>query len=126
MSTSAITKFEDEYGTVCAFYTQADGYPSEHGKDLKAFLEGFTIVNGLSSNQPKQIANGLDCLAAQAIKHFKDGPGHTYMARVDSVEGDYSYAYIINAVEGEPIKLTVKSGKKTLYKGDIKAYKPKD
>lgn len=127
MSTDAVTKFADDGDVAfCAFYTQCDGHPTQHGEALKAFLKDFKVVDGLGMEVHDNIANGVECLAAQAIAHFKDGPGHTYMVHADAQDSDYNYAYIITAEAGKPIHLIVRSKDKTLYDGDIKAYKPKD
>lgn len=56
------------------FYRQFDGYPSGHGQELADFLNGYEIVNGIVvSREPRPMkqANGMSCLAAQIITHFK-------------------------------------------------------
>lgn len=74
MGTQAITIFVDEENAeVARMYRQMDGYPAGHGKELAEFLTGFRMVNGFSMNDwcdPK-VANGMDCLAAQVVCHFK-------------------------------------------------------
>jgi hypothetical protein len=55
-----------------------DGYPDGHGQELADFLDGFKIVNGISTEDrdfPK-VANGMGCLAAQVIAHFKTDTSH--------------------------------------------------
>ena len=59
-------------------YKHYDGYPSGHPTDLAKFLNGFSVVNGLGMDT-NQVANGLDCLAAQYIAAFKQGPGDLYV-----------------------------------------------
>ena len=64
---------------IVVMYRQMDGYPSGHGQELADFLGEFTIVNGMSGGQPKVIANGADCLAAQVIAKFKVQAGNVYL-----------------------------------------------
>lgn len=81
-----------DYSNCIAMYRQYDGYPDGHGLELAEFLKPFTIVNGIRLDETRQIANGLDCLAAQMIKHFKDGVGGIYLSATDWVDGlDYYY-----------------------------------
>ena len=56
-------------------YNHYDGYPSGLGVTLADYLQDFIVVNGLGSGQG-QVANGIGCLAAQVIKHIKEGPGN--------------------------------------------------
>jgi hypothetical protein len=88
------------------FYRQSDGYPSGHGAELAEFLDGFTIVNGLGGQSGK-IANGVGCLAAQLIAHFKTEPGHIYIYPAGSKNCDEEYTYRVRAAVGQPIILEV-------------------
>lgn len=64
---------------VC-MYRQFDGYPSGHGAELAKFLNGMTLVNGLSFEDNRNLlANGMGCLAAQMVAHFKVGAGGFYL-----------------------------------------------
>lgn len=84
MSTRSTTKFIDETGAcLCAMYRQMDGYPSGHGKELATFLSGITRIN---SKGPVGTANGIQCLAAQAVAHFKTEPGGIYLMPFDQEE----------------------------------------
>ena len=71
----------DSKPLVC-MYRQYDGYLAGHGLELAEFLSPFKIVNGLggrSLDDPKP-ANGMGCLAAQMVSHFKgDIPGNFYL-----------------------------------------------
>jgi hypothetical protein len=61
-------------------YRQYDGYLAGHGLELAEFLAPFKIVNGLGMNENQKVANGMGCLAAQMVSHFKgDGPGQFYL-----------------------------------------------
>lgn len=55
---------------IIVMYRQFDGYPSGHGAELKAFLEPLKLVNGLGRDS-HNVANGMSCLAAQLVMHFK-------------------------------------------------------
>jgi hypothetical protein len=88
MGTRSLTYVFDTYkqdnGTekhvplVC-LYRQYDGYLEGHGLELAEFLTPFTMVNGLGADDGTKVANGMGCLAAQMVAHFKDGPGQFYI-----------------------------------------------
>jgi len=84
MSTRSTTKFIDETGEcmVC-MYRQTDGSPSDHGKELAEFLSGIRRIGGKG---PVGTANGIRCLAAQAVAHFKTEPGRVYLVPADQEE----------------------------------------
>ena len=65
---------------IVCMYRQYDGYPSCHGSELAEFLAPFKIVNGFSLNDNlKKSANGMGCLAAQMVAHFKVAIGNIYI-----------------------------------------------
>ena len=99
MGTRSVIKFQEDGETVCAIYQQFDGYPEGVGATLFEFLDDITIVNGLSVDQPKRVANGVGCLAAQFIAQHKNGAGGFYMTHPDDSQ---EYNYIVNySWEGE-------------------------
>lgn len=105
MGTRCITKVFDEKGiSLLAMYRQHDGYPAGHGSDLATFLQDLVIVNGMTFRDPPKIANGAGCLAAQLVKHFKDGPGGIYLnPTTDSGEGvSYLYEIHVRGVDRRP------------------------
>jgi hypothetical protein len=63
---------------VC-LYRQYDGYLEGHGLELAQFLTPFHMVNGLGAETKDKVANGMGCLAAQMVAHFKDGAGQFYL-----------------------------------------------
>jgi hypothetical protein len=80
-------------------YRQMDGYPEGHGAELVSFLEGMVITNGINlGNQPEKSANGMECLAAQLVSHFKTGVGGFYLYPENS--DDEEYNYVIELVDG--------------------------
>jgi hypothetical protein len=79
MGTRALTFVYEGDTPIINLYRQYDGYPSGHGLELAQFLEGFKVGNGLGAEAPARYANGMGCLAAQLVAHFKDGAGQFYL-----------------------------------------------
>ena len=80
MGTRSLTYvYNKNHNKLCCMYRQYDGYPSDHGAELAEFLAPITIVNGISIDTPTKAANGMGCLAAQLITHFKEGIGGIYL-----------------------------------------------
>ena len=81
MGTRSLTEVQDDWGggTLFTLYRQFDGYLSGMGKDLKKWLHGKQIINGIGSETTPTHANGMGCLGAQLIAHFKTGIGEFYM-----------------------------------------------
>jgi hypothetical protein len=81
MGTRHLTYVYDETDTILlCMYGQWDGYISGHGTNLANFLNSFdAIVNGIPVGDPRKMANGMGCLAAQLVAHFKDGAGNFYI-----------------------------------------------
>jgi len=83
-------------------YRHFDGYPSGHGADLADFLHDGKVVNGIPSGDKSKVFNGMSCLAAQMVAHFKDGPGNIYLypPKLDQdVWQDYEYHLYENKVK---------------------------
>lgn len=80
---------------VICMYRQFDGYPTGHGSDLDHFLYGRTIVNGFGMNTPPRASNGMGCLAASLVAHFKDGIGGFYLYPTDTNDAGQEYEYHI-------------------------------
>jgi len=101
---------------IVCMYRQFDGYPEGHGAELAKFLSGFKIVNGLGLDKPTKTANGMGCLAAQIIAHFKTEAGQFYMEepRLKQDCGqEYEYHVYENKVEiykNWPSETTIFSG----------------
>jgi hypothetical protein len=92
MGTRALTFVYDGDKPIVNLYRQYDGYPSGHGRELAEFLDGFKVVNGIG-RETTRIANGMGCLAAQVVAHFKDSVGGFYIHSVDSTECGQDYEY---------------------------------
>ena len=87
-------------------YKHYDGYPQGHPTDLAKFLNGFKIVNGLG-RETYQMANGLDCLAAQYIAEFKNGPGDVYVENPDTQHCDIEYITYVWGDYGKGIWMSI-------------------
>lgn len=93
MSTRSLTLVFDQNGQqILNMYRHCDGYPSGHGAELAKFLGRFIVGNGISS-QPLPFANGMRCLAAQIVAHFKDEPGQIYIYKTDQRNVWEEYIY---------------------------------
>lgn len=102
MGTPHLTIFVERGVQVCVLYGQFDGHFRSHGQELKEFLNPFYLVNGYSSEDAKNsAANGIGCLAAQAVAHFKTRIGN-FLLQSPGVELDQEpYVYVVST--GSPI-----------------------
>jgi len=83
---------------IVTLYRQFDGYPSGMGVDLAQFLASGKMVNGISFGESELVFNGMGCLTAQAIAHFKEGAGGYYLHRGGTTNcgEEYRYEVIFN------------------------------
>ena len=97
MGTRSLTVINSEWddSEICVLYKQYDGYPEGHGTDLLNFLKDMHIVNGIGSKENRKISNGMDCLAAQVVAHFKTGPGDFYLHSAGSRDMCEEFIYTI-------------------------------
>ena len=115
MGTRSLTKiYNEENKTLITMYRQMDGYPSGHGVELTDFLDGFQVVNGLNSTQKGKIANGMGCIAAQIIAHFKDGPGGVYIEPPATTANACNAEYVYYVYDDY---ITIKAPTKTIFTG---------
>ncbi len=112
----------DEDGNeICVLYRQFDGYPTGHGEELREFMNGFRVVNGYgSTNENIKMANGMGCLAAQLIAHFKNGIGGFYLHAAGTRDCGEEYIYTIyqqkdHVVLPEAIWLKLQAGAVTYF-----------
>lgn len=121
MGTRSLTLVLDEEGNeICVLYRQYDGYPTGHGAELKQFLQGFSVVNGLGFDKPTKIANGMGCLAAQLIANFKMEPGGFYMYSPGTRDCGEEYIYTVylpNSPVTTPsdLRLKIQAGAVTFF-----------
>ncbi len=100
MATRSKIHFAENGKTFVTIYRHWDGYPSAAGVEIAKFLNGMTMVNGLSSTETLfQYANGIGCLAAQFIALFKTSPGNYYIVAKDSDCGQ-EFVYTIDLSNG--------------------------
>ena len=84
-------------------YRQFDGYPTGHGAELAEFLSGGRLVNGLihTKTAKELVFNGMGCLAAQLVAHFKQEAGNFYLYPVTAKDCGQDYEYHIYNIDGE-------------------------
>ena len=128
MGTRSLTTFNSSYSNeeIVVMYRQYDGYPTGHGKELLEFLKGMTIVNGISAKEnPNKFANGMDCLAAQVVKHFKEDAGGFYLHKSGTRDCGEEFIYTIyQDKDTRNIMIKVKDvyDKTTIFDGNIENY----
>jgi len=110
---------------IVTMYRQYDGYPEVHGKELAYFLSSGKMVNGISMGDKGIVFNGMGCLAAQVVAHFKEGAGGFYLHRGGIKNCGEVYRYDIIWDE-DTNELTLNCydvyGKKYLFKGNPKEF----
>lgn len=106
MGTRCLTYVYDTNGeALVCMYRQFDGYPEGHGAELAEFLVGRKVINGIGSGQSDAIrfSNGMGCLAAQMVCHFKDNQvGGFYLHPTTQNQDcwqDYEYHVFENTVK---------------------------
>ena len=104
MGTRSLTFVYEKYGQVqkpvVNMYRQFDGYPTGHGAELAEFLSAGKMVNGLRLGEDEKFFNGMGCLAAQMVAHFKQTPGGFYIHPTDITDCGQDYEYHIYSEEG--------------------------
>jgi hypothetical protein len=106
MGTRSLTFVYEKCGQiqkpVVNMYRQFDGYPEGHGAELAEFLNGGRLVNGLSATKTVKevVFNGMGCLAASMVSHFKKEPGGFYIHPTDVTDCGQDYEYHIFSQNG--------------------------
>ena len=109
---------------IVTMYRQMDGYPEGHGLQLAKFLAGGKMVNGIGLNDVL-VFNGMGCLAAQCVAHFKNGAGGFYLHRGGTINCWEQYRYeVITNGEGNDVTLRCYDvyGKKWIFEGTPKQF----
>lgn len=103
MGTRSLTVFQESSGKeIAVLYRQYDGYREGHGEELIEFLKNKKIVNGISLGNNKNNAfNGMSCLAASVIAHFKNDIGGFYLYPAKTRNIGEEYIYIVKGNEGD-------------------------
>ena len=111
MSTRSLTVFmDDDHKEIAVMYKHSDGYPEDYGKDLAEFIKDIEITNGISYLDTQRTANGMECLAAQIVSHFKkNNPSGIYLYAAKTRNMDEEYIYIIKKGSGKYPKMEVLS-----------------
>lgn len=103
---------------VVVMYRQMDGYPSGHGIDLAEFLAKGKLVNGISFAEKELVFNGMGCLSAQVIAHFKNGAGGIYLHEAGTTDCWQNYDYYVIANEDtKEVTFKCVNGSKTIFEG---------
>jgi len=81
--TYVYSSYQDDEGKkvndpIICLYRQYDGYVEGHGAELSNFLTGGRLVNGLGV-KTDTVWNGMGCLAASLVAHFKKEAGNFYL-----------------------------------------------
>ena len=114
MGTRCLTVFQDNDGTeIAVLYRQFDGYPDGMGNDLKEFLAPKRLVNGMSGDTSK-VANGMGCLAAQIVAHFKTEAGNFYLYPAGARDCGEEFIYTLYPAVGV-IHMRVQAGSVTFF-----------
>ncbi len=104
MGTRSLTFVYEKYGDVqkpvVNMYRQFDGYPTGHGAELAEFLSSGRLINGLDGIGKELQFNGMGCLAAQMVAHFKQSPGGFYIHPTDVTDCGQDYEYHVFAETG--------------------------
>jgi len=102
MGTRCLTIVYDHDRPIVNLYRQYDGYPSGHGAELAEFLGQFAaITNGIAVGETRRTANGMGCLAAQLIAHFKQTVGGFYIHSVDATDCGQDFEYHVYEQDGD-------------------------
>lgn len=115
MGTRSLTYFIDPNHAdkpAACMYRQMDGYLSGHGRELAEFLAPITVVNGYSFGHAAGThANGVGCLAAQAVAYFKNdqGIGGIYLEPTTLTVQWEDYVYKVFANKETQIRVEVHS-----------------
>ena len=122
MGTRSLTTFVDDHTEeeIVVMYRQYDGYPEGHGRDLINFLNGMKVVNGIPGGKKvSQLANGVNCLAAQVVSHFKKGVGDFYLHTGGKRDYGEEFVYTIYSKDNE-LKVKVEDAyeDKVLFDGN--------
>ena len=125
MGTRCLTfVYNDIKQLILNLYRQYDGYPEGHGKELGEFLKGLEITNGISKEtKGKRTANGMSCLAAQLVAHFKNSVGGFYIHSIESKDCGQEYEY---HVSDNSITVIKNCDDKIIYQGNWKNFSKTD
>lgn len=123
MGTNHLTLFNNSDGEeICVMYGVQDGRPRCYGLELAKFIKDIKLVNGIDIVDGG-VANGIECLVAQVIKHFKSGPGDFYIFPAGKRNMFKEYIYTVSEnVKKKTFDIEcqthfIRYGSKTIFKG---------
>ncbi|MDQ3816125.1 MAG: hypothetical protein M3362_00355, partial [Acidobacteriota bacterium] len=123
MGTRAITVILNDYGEeICVLYRDSDGNPTEYGAALKEILSRTVLTEGIEPGLTGRYANGMGCLAAQLIAHFKNGIGDFYVYPAGARGVGEEYVYTVYRTD-ETLSLEVFG---LLHRGEVGEFIPTD
>jgi len=94
MGTRSLTLVYANNKPIINLYRQYDGYPEGHGSELAEFLNSIEeVTNGIRLGETRKTANGMGCLSAQLVAHFKTGVGGFYLTNVTELDQGQDYEY---------------------------------
>lgn len=99
-----VDNFRDKETVLVTVYRQFDGYLEGRGLELGNFLAERQLVNGVpmgGNGDPRTMANGIGCLAAQWIACEKDGTGGVYILAPGANDCWEEYTYWVRDLDGE-------------------------
>lgn len=103
MGTRSLTVFHDGNEEIAVLYRQFDGYPGGHGQALASFLAHKRLTNGFGSGDNSSLFNGMGCLTALVVAHFKIECGHFYLYPAGTRGAGEEYIYHVRGeVPEEP------------------------
>lgn len=103
--------------TYSKVYKQFDGYPDGYGVELANFLLSRKLVNGIGTD--RNVFNGVGCLAAAHVAHFKTEAGGIYMCPTEHNDEGVSYAYYVTITWNFPDKFSINMVVKGGYTGEV-------
>jgi hypothetical protein len=110
---------QNESAPIICMYRQFDGYPEGHGAELAEFLSKFHVGNGISGSvKMGTFANGMGCLAAQMVAHFKKDVGNIYLY-IPELNKDCWQEYEYHVFENRVI---VKNPSNVAFDGNWKSF----
>lgn len=122
LSTRSLTTIESEWDgkEIVVICRQMDGYHEGRGRELAEWLKDICVVNGISYGVDRKLANGMSCLAAQMISHFKTEPGSFYIHPAGSRDLGEEYLYRVyldgeGEISKRQLKISCFSGPITMF-----------
>lgn len=123
MSTACATRIFEDGECLVNMVRQADGYPEGHGQELFEFLSSKKITCGITNYSSETEANGLSCLAAQMIAHFKKGIGGIYLQMPRWPQYEYEFTYdVFGDSDSMLSKVVVHDDQLEVFSGSVEAF----